>query len=181
MMQEDTSLQPLETFFSLNDQYKAVVAVAQADPDKFEADIYYWNEEKTDDSGIPLWERVFGPLVLNTQKEAVFMAQSQLDVLAGEMPDPNISDSMKEDFFNILGHEDIRFLKPENFETAFLPSEEALDFISFPPEKIAFTQDFYFILSEKNWYTGFLFAPGQIHCWQKFKTLKQALATILSA
>ncbi len=167
----------ISEFVSRNDNYKGVVYELPTEPKKYEAAIYHWTQPKDEE---PLWERIAGPVVLDTQPAAETWVQQNLSVYAGERLDNTISDQLRSEVLAALGHDDFDFLDPQNFAISFLESEDSDEWLPIPQvEKLLAAGDFYFVEWKGSWLAGFLYDEATIRCWKRFEDLKSALIEIV--
>lgn len=175
--EENDALFCVSQFMSRNQNYKAAVYDLKIEPAKFEVAIYQWKDLA--DSDRPVWERVAGPIILDTLAAAETWGQQNLAVYAGEKLDTTVGDPLRSDVFAILGHENFDFLDPQGYRISFLESEDSEDFLPVAPvDKLLVAGQFYFVEYAGAWLAGFLYDEGEIRCWKKFDDLKSALLEI---
>jgi len=164
-------------FISRNQNYKAAVYDLQADPIKFEVAIYKWAEVKNEQ---PVWERIAGPIIMDSLPAAETWGQENLAVYSGEKLDNTVNDALRSEVYKILGHENYDFLDPHSFTVSFLESEESGEFLPIEQvDKVLAAGEFYFVEFKDTWLAGFLYDEGEIRCWKKFEDLKNALSEIV--
>ena len=174
---EETSPKCVSEFIARNQNYKAAVYDLGADPAKFEVAIYKWAEAKDEN---PVWERIAGPIIMDTLPAAETWGQENLAVYSGEKLDNTINDKMRNEVYQTLGHEDFDFLDPHGFEVSFLESEDSEEFLPvIQVDKVLVAGEFYFVQFQDTWLAGFLYDEGMIRCWKKFESLKVALQEIV--
>ncbi len=167
---------PLEEIMSNSLNYKAAIFETEETPARFESIVYYWNEDLKDDEGNPLWERVAGPFIVDNMEAAKHLAQKHLNLMAGEVEDESIDESLKNEIQEALGHTNFTFVETANYEVSFLKDSESEDFVSIEAQKIFIAGDFYYVeTNDHEWLSGFLYDEGVVRCWQKFVSPKNAL------
>lgn len=175
--EELETLKCISNFVSRNENYKAAIFDLGADPEKFEVGIYKWTEIKGEEQ--PVWERVAGPIIMDSLPAAETWGQKNLVIYSGEQLDVTVGESLREIVFKVLGHENFDFLEPLNYEVSFLESEDSEDFLPINnPEKILVAGDFYFVEFKGRWLAGFLYDEAVIRCWKNFEDLEKALLDV---
>lgn len=164
---------------TMGGDHKAVVQ--RTDDKKFSTVIYEWNEEKTDADGLPVWEKLAGPFILDTQELAEKNAQEHLEIFSLEIPDPSIEPTLTTFIEELLKHKNFKFFIPSNFEVECLTSPESDTFEKITPEKVLFSDNFCFVESEGKWIAGILAEKGMIKGWQTFNDLKSALSETIKS
>lgn len=175
--EENDELFCVSQFLSRNQNYKAAVYDLKVEPEKFEVAIYQWKEIAG--SELPVWERIAGPIILDTLPAAETWGQKNLAIYAGEKLDTTVGDPLRSDVFAILGHENFDFLDPKSYQISFLESEDSENFLPVAPvDKLLVAGEFYFVEYADAWLAGFLYDEGEIRCWKNFADLKTALLEI---
>ncbi len=165
----------IEEFYSLSGDHKAII---QSINDQFFVSIYQWNEKELDKDGLPLWEKISGPFILDSLKLAQKNAQENLGLFSLEIIDTEIDYNLIKFTRSILGHDDFQFLKSENFEIKYLENEKSEDFIKIKPTKVLHCGELCFAENNDQWICGFLESRGKIKGWKVFDNLKNALETM---
>lgn len=177
MMNAKPHNETVSEFHAFGGNHKAVIQ--KNEDDKFTSLVYEWNEDKLDDEGRPLWEKVAGPFVLDTREEAEKNAQENLEIFSFEIPDLAVEKTLVDFTKKLLGHDDFRFFVPDNFEVALLVDEDNEKFETITPTKVLHTGDFCFVENGDQWITGILEPKGKIKGWKSFDDLKTALKETL--
>ncbi len=167
------NLNILEEFHSFGGDHKALIQ--KTEDAKFSVLIYQWNDQKLDKDGLPVWEKVSGPFILDNEIEAKKNAQENLELFSLEIIDEAIDKNLEIFTKDILGHNDFRFFKPENFELEYLEDEKNEDFTKTEPTRVLHTGELCFAENNDQWICGFLESQGKIKGWKVFDDLKSAL------
>ncbi|HEY5714625.1 MAG TPA: hypothetical protein VIT68_04715, partial [Candidatus Gracilibacteria bacterium] len=164
--------------YAINQNYKACITSLQMKEEKiqYEICIYRWNEEKFDDEGKNLWERIAGPFVGDGEAQAQIVAKEQLALFTGEILDERVSPALQQETEIILGHQNFLFLNPESFEITYL--KENGETQKLEGEILLATQELYVAKFQKEWFVGFLAKDFEIQCFICKKNLKEALQDI---
>ncbi len=163
----------IDEFHSFGGDHKAIIL--KTENNKFSVIIYQWNEKKVDKDGLPVWEKISGPFILDNKSEAQKNAQENLELFSLEIPDNTINNNLKIFIKDILGHDNFKFLKAENFEIEYLENEENNNFIKIQPTKVMYSGELCFAENKDQWICGFLESRGKIKGWKVFNNLKTAL------
>ncbi len=171
----------LETYVSQNGNYKSIIYPQNYKDKKAHAvSVYIWDNENTDDEGVPTWRRINNPIVTEELSDAQKLAQENLNLMAGEIPDEEIKIEVKTEIKKFLGHDKFYFYKKEQFKVYSLVNPEDEKFEKIKITKIFSTGEFYYAEDlESNWHTGILSDDGEIKSWQKFSSIKIALKETL--
>lgn len=165
-------------FHAFGETHKAIVQ--HLENGKFTSIVYEWNENERDDCGVPLWEKVTGPFLLDTKTEAEENAQQNLEIFSFQIPDRATDKALIDFTSKTLGHDDFRFFVPDNFEVEYLANEADEKFETITPTKVLHTGDFCFVENEDQWISGILESKGKIKGWKSFDDLKSALKETMS-
>jgi len=174
---EEEPLHCISDFVARNQNYKAAVYDLKADPPKYEVAIYKWTIIKGEEQ--PVWERIAGPIIMDSLPAAETWGQENLAIYAGEKLDVTVAESLRETVYKTLGNDDFDFLDPSNYQVSFLESEEGEEFLPIAtPEKILVAGEFYFVEFMGKWLAGFLYDEATVRCWKTFDTLEEALLEV---
>lgn len=176
-MSEENTPNIIEELFSRGSEHKAIIQ--EHDTQRLAVSVYELNAEQLDPDGIPMWERVAGPIVVDDETSAKAQANQHLALFSLEIPDPHIEHDLHNFVVNEIGHDDYAFFLPENYNVEYLSHPEEEHFEMVEPQKVLCVEDFYFVENQNQWFTGFLHERGRIRGWQSFDDLKTALQTIL--
>ena len=157
---------------SLSLNFKTVVL---ADGKNFLVETYQWNELNLDDNGVPVWERVSGPFSMENLEQALDFSQENLNLMAGEIPDKNISEAETSQVSTILGNDNFLFLEPQNFTFQIVENDNLQEFSA---EKCLVFTGLFVIKKEEKWLIGNCDNEQKITCWQSFDDLGSAISTL---
>ena len=165
---------PVKEIVSHNMSYKAVVYdIGDDKTTSFEVAVYTWKEE--DKKEMPIWERIGGPFVLDNIDAAERVAQENLSLLSGEMPDTNVEAALSQLIKDHSGDQNAAFLSPNNYDVSFVTPENSSQIT---PRKVAIVYDLYLVESDAKWLIGTLKEDGVIECWTVFESMEEALEQI---